>query len=462
MRVLLLSPPYLPEYMRNARCDYVSLSHTQWYPIWLSYCGALLEEKNHEIKIIDAPAYGLNHTKTKKAIISFRPELLVVYSSTKSEDNDIKFSEQIKEILDCKVVFVGPFVSIDPVNLLQKSSTIDCAVKGEFEYPVLELAENYEYKDIKNLAFRDGNIVRINKLRPLLDTFKLDNLPFVTKFYKRHLNLRKYKVPQELYPFVDLFTGRGCKWGICSFCLWVHSFIPGATYNKRSIENVMEEIKFVKKEIPEAKEIFIQDDTLPEDRARELSEAILGAGLKVVWSCYLRANVSFNTLKLMKRAGCRNVHVGYENASLHVLKRAKKGLTPQTMTKFTQEAKMAGLAVHGDFLIGLNGETVTSIKKTIEWAKTLELDTAQFSIINIYPKTPFYEYLSKHGYIEGGEPSYPYLPREEIRKWAKRAYREFYFRNSYLKSVFKNPKEKFFLQFHSIYDMIKSIFWKEW
>ena len=55
-KILLLSPPFVKHYMRNARCDFVSNSSTQWYPIWLGYCGALLEKKKYQVRLIDAPA----------------------------------------------------------------------------------------------------------------------------------------------------------------------------------------------------------------------------------------------------------------------------------------------------------------------------------------------------------------------------------------------------------------------
>lgn len=462
MKVILLSPPYVPEYMRNARCDYVSLSKTQWYPIWLAYCGALLEKHGCQVELIDAPSYGLKHIDTEKLISKFKPDWLVVYSSTKSENNDISFTERIMELTGCKSVFVGPFVSIKPGVILEKSNRIKFAVKGEFEYPVLELVTGCKPEDIKNLIYRKDNLIIENPQRPQLSSEELDNLPFVTDFYKRYLDIKKYRVPQELYPFVDLFTGRGCEWGICSFCLWVHSFIKGPSYNKRSMKNVIEEIKFVKREIKQAKEIFIQDDTLPEERAVELSESIIKEKIDVIWSCYLRAEIGYDALKLMKDAGCRTVHVGYESASAQVLKNCRKGISKETMTKFTNDAKRAGLRIHGDFLIGLNGETAESILETIRWAKEIRPHTAQFSIINIYPNTPFYEYLKKNNYIENGEPSYPYLPKEKLRGLAKKGYREFYLNWESLKLMMTYPREYFFQNMVPIIKMFFSIFWKRW
>jgi radical SAM superfamily enzyme YgiQ (UPF0313 family) len=462
MKVLLLSPPYVPEYMRNARCDYVGLSTSQWYPIWLSYCGALLEKKGHQVRLIDAPAYGLDPEATSSAAEQFSPELIVVYSSTKSEKSDIEFVTALKALTGARLVFVGPFVSISPEEILRQGPEVDFAVKGEFDFPVLELAEGKNPEEIKNLFFRSDGQIKQNPLRPLLTSAELDALPFVTDFYRRHLDLKKYKVPQELFPFVDLFTGRGCCYGQCTFCLWPHSFIRGAVYNKRSIDNVLDELEFVKEHIPQAKEVFILDDTLPTDRARELSRGILSRGLEIVWSCYARGNMDYETMALMKRAGCRNLHIGYESASNEVLKNIKKGVSRERMTRFTEDAQRAGLRVHGDFVMGLNGETRESVKETIRWAKELNPHTAQFSILNIYPATPFYEYLFQHGYIENGEPSYPHLTNEELRRWAKRGYAEFYISWRYLKRIVQEPKAHLLGQFRPIWRMLSSIFLRRW
>lgn len=462
MKILLLSPPFLPDYMRNARCDYVSLSQAQWYPIWLSYCGALLESKGHQVKLIDAPAERLTDEEAFKKSVKFKPDWTVVYSSTKSQTSDIKFAKKIKKKTGSKLIFVGPFVSLNPAEILKADSAIDFSVKGEFEYPVLELVEGNKPAKVKNLYFRKGEKIVENPVRPLLTGKQLDQLPFVTQFYQRHLDLKNYMIPQETYPFVDLFTGRGCCWGICTFCLWVHSFIPGKTYHTRSMASVIEEIKWVLENMKEVKEIFIQDDTLPGWRGRELAQAILKNKLKVTWACYARADLDYPSLKLMRKSGCRSLHVGYESADQKVLDRIAKGITLKQMNQFTKNANKLGFEIHGDFLVGLPGSSPETIKKTINWAKKASLSSAQFSILNLYSQTPLYKYLKKNNYLEENEPSYPNFPKEEIRKWAKKAYRDFYFSPSYLKKVLENPSERLFLKLPAIQKMFASVFWKRW
>ena len=98
MRILLLSPPYLPEYMRNARCDFVSLSATQWYPILLGYCGAYLEGQGHEVKLVDAPAHYLDHDATRQLVREYRADLLVLYTGFQSEENDLRLADPLVDL----------------------------------------------------------------------------------------------------------------------------------------------------------------------------------------------------------------------------------------------------------------------------------------------------------------------------------------------------------------------------
>jgi len=463
VKVALVSPPFLPEYMRNARCDFVSLSRTQWYPILLGYCGAFLESKGHDVLLIDAPASGYDHAKTEGIINGYRPDFLVIYSGRLSEDNDVAFGEKIITALGIEAVFAGPYASIDPENLLRKTRTIRYAVKGEFEHPVSELLEKKNPKEIQNLYYKEDSRILHNDPRQPLDRKELDRIPFVTDFFRRKLDLKKYKAPSEYYPFIDLMTGRGCAWGLCTFCLWVYTFVPGRNYNTRSIENVIEEFRFIGKEIPQVRSVMIQDDTFPAERAGEFSEALLKAKIRIPWSCYARGNMNYETLKLMKQAGCRNLHVGYESASPLVLKNIRKGVSREEMTEFTKDAKRAGLGIHADFAFGFDGETVDGMRETIRWAKELDPDTAQFQLMIPFPGTPFYERLKEKKWLnEKGEPSYPWLSNEEIRRVAKQAYQEFYFSFRYLRRVIRHPYQHFLTRLDTISRAIPAMFWKRW
>jgi len=461
-KVLLLSPPYLPDYMRNARCDFVSNSGTQWFPIWLGCCGALLEKYGFQVKLVDAPSYGFSHKRTEKIFLDYKPDLLVVYTGHKSEDNDVNFTDNLLDKYNCPAILVGPYFSINPKNTLSKSKRIKYGVDSEFEYPILEFLQGKNPREINNFLVKENNVVKKNKNRPYLNTEELDNIPFISEFFHHHLNFRYYRAPSEHHPFVDLMTGRGCYWGLCTYCLWVHSYIKGRIYNVRSVNSVIEEFKFIERHMPYVRSVMIQDDTFPADRARQFSEAKLKAEVELPWSCYARGDLDFDTLKLMKRANCRNLHVGFESADNKILKNVKKGLTKERMTRFAEDAKRAGLRIHGDFAIGFPGESIGSIEKTIEWACQIRPETAQFQLMIPFPGTPFHEELKRDNCLLNGAPTFPKVSKREMEKMAKKAHRRFYISFPYLWQVVKDPYELFFSRIKTYRRALAAIFWKKW
>jgi len=443
MRVFLLNPPYVPEFMRSARWATVSISGSNWYPIYLAYCTGLLEKYGHKTKLVDGPVDKLSHEEVLKMAEDFSPDITVIYISDKSLDNDIAIGEKIKELTGSYIVLVGPWCSTINQEEVLKRTSVDAIAIGEFEYTILELAEEKPRDLINGLVWKNNNRIIWNPPRQPLTPEQINEFPFVTDVYRRHLNIRNYFQAPHLHPFVDLFTGRGCPWGKCTFCLWPHTINKGAPYRAGDINKTIEELEFVKKELPFVKEVFIQDDTLPAWRARELSKAIIEAGLDITWSCYARpdATYDFETLKLMRKSGCRCLHVGYESSNPQILKNIKKGTTPKIMEKFTEMANKVGLLIHADFIIGLPGETVETIKATVKWARKLKVDSYQFTRPYPYPGTPFYEYLNKNGFLKDGKVNYPHLSAEEIDKWVKWALRKTNMNPGYLLRMLKKPKE---------------------
>lgn len=371
--------------------------------------------------------------ETADLAVNFMPRLLVLYISEDSLQSDIKIGERIKKLTGCELVLAGPWCASDPEGLLRKYKEVGAVIRREIEGAALDLAEDKPKKDIRGISYREGKKIISNPEREFLTQAELDDIPFATKIYKEHLPITKYYQASLLHPFVDLFTGRGCVWGKCSFCLWPATIHKGAGYRMRSPENVLSELKYIKKELPYVKEVFFQDDTLAAFRARKIAELILKNNLKITWSCYARANMDLETLRIMKKAGCRYLHVGYESADETVLKNMVKGTNPEIMKEFTVNARKAGLLVHGDFIIGLPGETEESIAGTIRWAKSLKIEGYQFFIPQPIRGTPLYADLKKKKFLTlNGKISYPELTFKRLNYWRFRAMKEIYSSPGYI------------------------------
>jgi radical SAM superfamily enzyme YgiQ (UPF0313 family) len=149
--------------------------------------------------------------------------------------------------------------------------------------------------------------------------------------------------------------------------------------------------------------------------------------------------VDYETLKAMKDAGCRLLIVGYESGDPQILKNIKKGATVERALEFTRDCKKLGLVIHGDFIIGLPGETRETIRRTIDFAKRLDTETIQVSIAHPYPGTEFYDYVKQNHLItldsmtdEMGHQlpniRYPDLDRAALVEAVEQFYGEYYFR----------------------------------
>src|SRR5437867_2482231 len=257
------------------------------------------------------------------------------------------------------------------------------------------------------------------------------------KMAEMRKDVTRYNVPFLLNPFISFYTSRGCP-AMCTFCLWPQTH-SGHRWRLRSSDDVANEVRYAIEAFPQVKEIFFDDDTFNYQKARTIELCAKLKPLKFTWSCTSRVTTDYDTLKAMKEAGCRLLIVGYESGDPQILKNIKKGATVDMAQRFTANCKKLGLLIHGDFIVGLPGETPASLRKTIDFAKRLDNETIQVSIAHPYPGTEFYDYAKKNDLItidsmtdEVGHqlPTviYPGLDRAELVDWVERFYGEYYFR----------------------------------
>jgi radical SAM superfamily enzyme YgiQ (UPF0313 family) len=352
----------------------------------------------------------------------------VLFTSTVGFDSDLQLIRRMKEAKpDLKVAFVGPPVQIKPKESLMASADIDFIVRGEFDHAVVEFAQGKPLAEIAGVSFRKNGEVIHNPSRPALET----------EVYKRDLVIENYNVPFLLHPYVAFYTSRGCP-ALCTFCLWPQT-LSGHAWRVRSSENVAREVRQALQLFPQAKEFFFDDDTfnIRKDRVLELCAKFKPLGFR--WSCTARDHSDYETLKAMADAGARLLIVGFESGDPQILKNIKKGATVEMARRFAKNCKELGIAIHGDYIIGLPGETKQSIERTIEFAKELDSETIQVSIAHAYPGTEFYDYAVQHNYLAAEASAdaaghqlphlqYPGLELEEMMAAVNRFYDTYYFR----------------------------------
>jgi len=432
MRTLFLNPPSFEGFDGGASSRWPASREIEsyWYPVWLCYPAGMLPDS----KVVDAPPHKISIEQTVRMASDF--ELLVLFTSTPGFHVDVKMAEMMKDTNPkLKVAFVGPPVTVEPEKSLRTSPAIDFVVRREFDYQIADYAKGKPLEELPGVSFRKNGHIVNNPEGPVIEN--LDELPWVTKVYQRDLDVRRYNVPFLLNPYIALYTSRGCP-AMCTFCLWPQTH-SGHRWRLRSADDIAREAAFAKEAFPYVKEIFFDDDTFNYQKARTIELCKKLKPVNFTWSCTSRVTTDYETLKAMKEAGCRLLIVGYESGDQQILKNIKKGATIDMALRFTENCKKLGLLIHGDFIIGLPGETRESIRKTIDFAKRIDTETIQVSLAHPYPGTEFYDYVKKNNLITIDSMTddtghqlpniiYPGLDRGELVEWVERFYGEYYFR----------------------------------
>ncbi len=378
MKTLFLNPPSFEKFDGGAGSRWPATREIEsfWYPVWLSYPAGMLPGS----RLLDGPPHHIKPAEVVKIAKDY--EFVVLFTSTVGFLSDLRMARAMKEQKpDTKICFVGPQVQIKPAESLLASSDLDFVVRGEFDHAVVEYAQGKPLSEIANASYVvDGKVVH-NPSRPPMQTAELDELPFATDVYKKDLEIEKYNVPFLLHPFVSFYTARGCP-ALCTFCLWPQT-LSGHAWRTRSVESVAREFRQAHKMFPQAKEFFFDDDTfnIRKDRVLALCKEFKPVGFR--WSCTSR--------------------------------------------------------VHGDFIIGLPGETKDTIEKTINFAKELDCETIQVSMAHAYPGTELYDQGVREGFLageaitdDGGHQlphlQYPGLSKEYMVESVNRFYDSYYFR----------------------------------
>ena len=458
MRVLFLNPPFKTEhgkYSRTSRTPAITKSGTVYYPIWLCYAAAAVEQGGHEINVIDSCANQYNLETTLNMVNEFKPDIVIEDTSTASIHEDVRMAVEIKKILPNTFIgLMGTHPSSLPEETLRLSDSVDCVAVGEADLTCLDIANNFKnisesfddaMSSINGLVFRDSNDKIItNKPRELNPD--LDSLPFVSEIYSRYLNIDEYFFAACDYPEVQIMTSRGCV-ARCTYCVYPYA-MHGLKYRKRSPENIADEFEWIVNNLPSVREIGLEDDTFTGDQKHvvEFCKIILERGIKIKWYCNVRANLKKEVMFWMKKAGCVLMTVGYESANSDILLNVDKKITVDQNLTFSKNARDVGIMVHGCFMAGNRGDTKYSLKQNRDQALKMMDDTMQFFPLTVYPGTPDYDWANQNNLLLSDNYS-DYVTEEgmhnslvrmrdmtvdEILFWCDESRKKYYLRPKYL------------------------------
>ena len=322
-----------------------------------------------------------SNEKNAIKIAKLNPLLVGISLWTYDFTNGIKLAEKIKEIdSKIKIVLGGPHINALPSESIAESDSVDYVLAGEAEFNLPNLINyirnNEEPIDIPGLYYNKNGKANNN----LLPEYGIDiaALPFPA---------------WDFYPINDTYpilTERGCPYQ-CNFC----SHNLSSNLNSRSIESVVEELKWLKNNF-NPKVINIEDETFGINIKR--MEALLNEIMKInhdqkiKFKAQTRVDrVNLKMLKLMKKAGFEYLELGVESGDKEVLAQSGKNIKIEQVETAVRYAKEAGIKTWCNFIIGLKGETNESVRNTINLGVKLNPSRVSVSTIVAYPGSEIYK-----------------------------------------------------------------------
>jgi radical SAM superfamily enzyme YgiQ (UPF0313 family) len=415
-------------------------------PLGLAYLAAILQRDGHEVRVIDAAVLRLSEDQIVSDVREFHPHLIGITTLTPRYRIALSLATKLKKELGLPILIGGSHVTALPKETMM-NKCFDIAVLGEGEATITELVQtlqdNQDISKVKGIVYRHGEEIVTTGYRPFIDD--LDQIPFPARDLLPPLS--EYEPSPAAYkrlPQATMITSRGCPYR-CAFC--DHS-VFGNQYRARTARNVVDEIELLTTKYG-AKEIRFWDDTfnMNQKRVIDICEEILSRKLDAPWTCLARVDrMNDEVLDSMAKAGCWQVDYGIESGNQAILNGIMKGQTLENVQRVVKMTRDAGIGVRGFFMLALPGENESTMRDTLRFAKRLDLTSAVFHITTPFPGTELFKIATETGelrsdasydeYMLGFSDDFPYVPSaltaQRVKDFQNIAYREFYFRPSFL------------------------------
>ncbi len=439
MKILLLY--VAPGYEFFSETKSIRAKSSYHPPLGLLYIGAVLENKGHDVEIIDFHAEKKPIDSLKKSLLSTDVVGISVYTQAYEESAEV--AKIVKEIdSTIPIIIGGPHCSLQPKKSLEEVPSADISVEGEAEYVFNDILHALNGKkhlsSIPGIHFREREQIKSGK--PQLIIYDLDSLPFPARHLVDKYNYGRIKNSYYFKPrFTSIITSRGCPFR-CRFC--TRNTLSFKTYRKRSIENVIEEMQKINSSY---NSVMIVDDNFLADRQRahKIMDRLIEAETDIeIYIQGARVDTAERSLyEKMKKAGVKHLYFGIESGSQEVLDFYNKKTTIKQIRKAINLSREMGFVTLGTFIIGAPIETKQHIEKTIKFASSLPLDSAVFNIFTYKYGSDIWDEAVENGKIKesnkyvimaDSKKGLGNFTQEELATFYRRALARFYLRPSYI------------------------------
>ncbi len=412
------------------------------YPhIGIAYVAGYLQTHGVPVRVIDGKLARKTVSQTIAEIVQANPRILGLTAMTHMIVTAHRIAAAVKAKCPNTVIVLGGFHgSFLPERTLREFPSFDYVVVGEGEIAFLRLANTvlagHDPTAIPGVASRDGDGIRLNGRGEVPDNLDDLGIPAWDLF-----------PPAEMYP---IMSQRGCPFR-CSFC----SRPYGRKLRHRSPAHVVAEIRRNLEQFGCRRMDFYDETfTVRKDYVTELCDEIVSAELAgaVRFWAYVHANtIDLPTARKMRTVGFDEVGMGVESGNREIMRRMKKGVTPEDVLRAARVFKQAGMRFGAYFIIGHPHETRQTIKDSINLAVRLNPDSVAFGLMTPYPGSEIWELATrgKDGYkmIPTGWEDFnkqigkalelENLPRKTMERMQLQAYLTVYLRTHRFREMFQ-------------------------
>jgi radical SAM superfamily enzyme YgiQ (UPF0313 family) len=346
--------------------------------------GTLAKQRGWDVEIVYEEMQKIDFSRIESS------DLVGISTITSTAPRAYMIADKVRK-MGIPVIMGGPHVSFQTEEALRHA---DFVIRGEGEKALMVFFDAWEgkadYETVPNLSFKKSGKTAHNPL--VLNPSDLDQLPFpeLAQFDYSPKRLAGHRT-------IPIQTSRGCPFD-CDFCSVTSMF--GKQYRFRSTQNIIEELHRYndKKTI-----IFFYDDNFAANpkRTKELMHAMIKENFKFKWTTQVRADVAkdLEMVRLMKKAGCHTLYIGFESVNPKSLREMKKKQTVEEITRAIKVLRSHKIHIHGMFVYGFDEDDWKTVKKTVRFAKKTKLTSSQFLILTPLPGSKFFNKVVEQGRI---------------------------------------------------------------
>jgi anaerobic magnesium-protoporphyrin IX monomethyl ester cyclase len=439
-KILLLNPPGDLRYIRDYYCSHVSKANYIWHPYDLFVQSGILSQ-DFEVTAFDANIDNHSFEQTSRKLSTLSFDTVLMLTGAVSWKNDLAFAQRY---LQGKTLIASGDVTIaNGRDLLDRFPFIEATLQ-DFTQPAIN--EYLRRRDASKGPLLDSSEPIPGFLYRNADGEYIDGpvYPAYGKFnhpVPRYelFPWKRYRVPHaRKVPFASMMTDFGCPYH-CSFCI-----TGNFGYRLRDMDNVAEELDYIHSLGIE--DIWFKDVVFGVNKRHytELLDLLVKRPRPFRWATLSRVDiVTEDLLERMARAGCHTIQFGVESADEKILESIEKGISPERVKEVFVLCRKLGIRTLAHFIIGLPGETMSSAKRTIDFALDIDPDFASFNVASPRLGTALREEALEKGYIPNelteldNSIKFPTmelgtLSKDDVWELRQEAIRRFYLRPSYL------------------------------